>query len=162
MKNTKYFFGIIGILMGSILWAQNPQTNQLLNIADLNPEIVEYTTFNKIEKENISLKRSRRDAHLLMVRFKIRCSQNGILALCSGSFATSFLYRSHPKIENSKAVGVISNSGEIKWISEDGQQQNYYLEEGEEVLINVIFEVPEETSNFEFHGLQLFGTIIEI
>lgn len=162
MKSIKYFFGIMGLLMASILCAQNPQNNQLLNIADLNPEIVEYSTFNEIEKDNISLRRSRRDAHLLMVQFKLRCSQNGLLPLCSGSFATSFLYRSHPKIENSKAVGVITNSDKIEWISEDGKQQNYYLIKGDELLINVIFEVPEETSSFEFHGLQLYATKFEI
>ncbi len=162
MKKIKYFFVVLLLSLFQTAFSQDCMKNELLDLTKLNPEIVDYYTTNEFENDGFSIKRSRRDAQLIVVRFKLVAPDNCSIVLCPESFACSLRFRSHPKMMISKAVGVQENQDVVKWLGVECAQLLYQLNKEEELVVDVIFEVPEETSNFEFHCLQTYGNPFKI
>jgi len=130
-------------------------------VTDLKYTNVDHYTTDKIEAGELIIKRSRRNAHLMVVHFKMTSNILEKIVLCNESFAASYLYRSHPKMMVSKAVGIMEGSEEIIWI-DPGNQKTFLPKNGKELHLKVVFEVPKETDEFEFHELQTYGSILVI
>jgi hypothetical protein len=158
MKALKYLFLFMIGFSFQQTQGQNASNPYFKDLYELNPQYQDSYVIKEIATENESIKRSRRDAHLLVAEFKLTAPENCTVLVSPESFACNLIFRSHPKMMISKAIGTKHLPDGKKdtehWIEEPHEGLVYALQKNETLTLQVVFEVPKEVDEFEFHCLK--------
>ncbi|MCB2229821.1 hypothetical protein KQH82_03830 [bacterium] len=138
---------------------------ELLNFGEFPVESVEFTEIAEFTGENgNSIKPSRRDTRFVEVKLVCTSNAAGEFALYPKMFSALFRFRGVAQIAPAVAMGtktIDKFSGQTReyWYNEPDVSIVVEIEAGERIVKYFVFEVPEETGSFVFHGPIALGTI---
>jgi hypothetical protein len=157
MKALRYLFLFMIGFSFQQTQGQNATNPNFKDLYEISPQYQDSYVTKEIATENGTIKRSRRDAHLLVAEFKLAAPENCTVLLSPESFACNLMFRSHPKMMISKAIGINLPNGKNdieQWIEKPHEGLVYALQKNETLTLQVVFEVPKEVDEFEFHCLK--------